>query len=95
MPAPTYYFDPKDPSDTDGFAVDLTTWLGGDTLSGTPTVTVSPSGITINSVMVSGNTITAWMSGGTSGQTYTVTYHVATAAGRSCARSVQLPVQPR
>lgn len=104
MPVVPLAFDPKDPADTDGFAIDITAWLGADTVA---SATATATGLTVISTVV-GNpsvvlfgetvtltTVTAWISGGQAGVTYTVTFHITTASGRSCYRSVQLPVQTR
>lgn len=68
----------------------------GDTITGTPTVLATPSGLTVNTsppvaivagldddgVSVPAGAVRAWLSGGTVGRSYTVVCHVVTAGGR-------------
>lgn len=91
MVLPVYTFDPKYATDTDGFTFDLTAWLGDDdSISGTPTATVTPTGTTVQAVVAEGGLVTVWIAGGTAGQKYIVEVHVLTTGaaqsqvGRDC-----------
>lgn len=77
----------------------------GVTLSGTPTVTGSPSGLTISSaqrnssaVTINGASVAAntavlfTAAGGSAGQTYTITVSVGTSASETLVRRVRLKV---
>lgn len=82
---PVYSFDDKYASDTDAFTFNLAAWLGdGDALSGTPTVTVTPSDATVANVVMSGSLVTVWISGGTAGVTYTIELEARTTGNRDC-----------
>lgn len=67
-----------------------------ETITGTPTIASSPSGLTFGSITVTaaamridgvltptGQGVTFTVSGGTSGQTYTITVSCATSAGQT------------
>jgi hypothetical protein len=69
-------------------------WLTeGDTIA-TATVTV-PDGITLDSTDNDDTTVTAWLSGGTVGASYTVTCHVTTSQGRADDRSIRITIRER
>ncbi len=80
----------KHAAETDTFAVDLTAVLvGGDAVSGTPTVTVSPAGPTVSSIQVAANAagtpaqvVLFKLAGGTGTQYYVVTVTFSTVNGR-------------
>lgn len=55
--------------------------IDGDTLTGTPTVTSSPSGPTIGTPTISGDEVRALISGGTDGTSYILTATCDTAGG--------------
>jgi hypothetical protein len=92
-------WSPKDPADTDVFAFDFSGWLPSapvaDTITGAPTITVSPAGMSIGNVVLVGSTVWAWLSGGNPGTTYRVTCTIKTQQGRSISRSETLLVTPR
>lgn len=72
----------KDPDAKKDYGVDWTGWLAtkSDTIA-----TVSwdvPAGLTVTAVSGPQATPTVWLSGGTVGETYTVTCHITTAGGR-------------
>lgn len=83
------------------FALELAEWLAeeSDTLDGTPTITVDPSGslavAASPAAAYSGTQAIWWMSGGTAGTTYRVTVQWGTAAGRVDERTVTIAVQAR
>ena len=84
----------KDPEGVLDYSFDWNTnWLNGDTISAS-TWTV-PAGITKDSDSDSGGVTTIWLSGGTAGNTYTITNRIVTAAGRTEERSVIINVKQR
>jgi len=83
----------KDPDAILDYSLDWTRWLDGDTIS-TATWTV-PSGLTLDSDDLDGAVATAWVSGGTVGESYDVACEVTTAAGRTVARVLRLEVVER
>lgn len=69
-------------------------WLtGGDTIV-SHTVTAA-SGLTVDSTEATGTAVTVWLSGGTVGQSYAVTCHIVTAAGREDDRTATVTVMER
>ncbi|MBI2818111.1 MAG: hypothetical protein HYX72_14345 [Acidobacteria bacterium] len=83
----------KDPEATLDYAVDWTRWLSGDTIQ-TSEWTV-PAGLTQVNASNTTTKATIWLSGGTAGQSYTVTNRITTAAGRTDERSITIRVQDR
>ena len=83
----------KDPDAVLDYAIDWSRWLGSDTIQ-TSTWTV-PSGLTEVSSEHTSTTVTIWLSGGTAGQTYTVTNRIVTAGGRTDERSIYIRVEQR
>ena len=82
----------QDPDATLDYQLDCSEWLPtGDTLS-SPTVSAA-SGITVDSYSNDDDTITAWISGGTTGQTYTITYHIVTTGGREDDKSIRIRIK--
>jgi hypothetical protein len=84
----------KDPSAVLDYQWDWAAWLtGGETIASC-TVTV-PTGITLDTVGHAPNgytstttTVTAWLTGGTDGTTYTITCQIVTSAARTDERSI-------
>ena len=72
---------------------DWSAWLGTDTIAA-HTVTAS-TGLTVESSEATTTAVTAWLSGGTEGATYSVTCHIATAAGREDDRTMTFTMQPK
>ncbi len=70
------------------------TWLDGDTIS-TATVTSSDAGVNITNVNHDDTTVTAWISGGTTGATIKALCHITTTGGRTDDRSMYLLVRNR
>lgn len=83
----------KDPSAVLDYSVDWEDWLNDDTISAS-TWTVA-SGITKDSDSFSDTVATAWMSGGTSGQTYALVNRIVTAAGRTDERTIYITVRDK
>jgi hypothetical protein len=83
----------KDPDAILDYAVDWSRWLAGDTIAAS--VWIVPAGLT---KVTESNTPTkaiVWLSGGSAGQTYTVTNRITTAAGRTEDRSFTIRVEER
>ena len=83
----------KDPNAVLDYIVNWTDWLDGDTIS-TSTWTVG-TGLTKDSDSKSSTAATAWLSGGTSGCTYSVSNRIVTAAGRTEDRTFYVTVKER
>lgn len=83
----------KDPSAVLDYMIDWLRWLKGDTIQ-TSQWTV-PAGLALVSQSNTTTTTTVWLSGGTAGQTYTVTNRITTAAGRTDERSLLIRVEER
>lgn len=85
---------PKDPDATLDYSIDLATWLTdiSDTLA---SLEVVPDGVTIDSSAIDGTSVVAWVSGGTVGETATVTFRFTTAGGRTDDRSIYLKIKER
>lgn len=80
----------KDPNDVLDYVVDWTSWLDTDTIF-TSTFTV-PTGLVLDSSSNTTKTATAWISGGYTNQSYTVTNQIVTTLGRTVERSFQIVV---
>ena len=83
----------KDPNAVLDYEWDWSAWLGTDTIA-SHTVTAA-TGLTVDSTEATDTAVTVWLSGGTVGQTYSVTCHVVTAAGREDDRTVTVTVMER
>lgn len=83
----------KDPDAVLDYTVDWSAWLGADTIDDL-TVT-APDGITVDSSTNTTTTATAWLSGGTAGESYDVVFQVTTAGGRIDDRTITLMVRQR
>lgn len=88
--AQTFY---KDPSAVLDYQIDWTAWLNGDTIS--TSAWVATSGVTVDTDSNTDDTATVWLSGGTAGETYIVTNHIVTAAGREDDRRIYIHVRDR
>lgn len=89
-----YKFDWKGLTNgTDGATSD---WLASAETISAHTVTAS-TGLTVDSsTLTDTNTsVTAWLSGGTAGQDYTVVCHITTSAARQDDRTITVHVQQR
>jgi len=83
----------KDPGATLDYTIDFTAWLGSDTIA-TALVT-TPAGLTEASESNTTTKVTVWLSGGTVGQSYTVTCRITTTAGRVDERSLLIRVRDK
>ena len=84
----------KDPQAVLDFNWDWSAWLGQNETIVDKTVT-SASGITVDSSSISNKVVAAWISGGAAGTTYVVACTIATSAGRTETRRIQIVVQLR
>lgn len=84
----------KDPSAVLDYSRDLAAWLTDvdDTLE---SLTVIGDGVVIDSSLISGSKVIAWVSGGTSGETASVTFTFTTAGGRTDSRTIFLKIKDR
>jgi len=72
----------KRPEDVRDYDIDFSRWLPkGDTVQSA--TAEADEGITVDSVQINDTTVKVWLSGGTSGQSYTVEVGVDTAGGRA------------
>lgn len=84
----------KDPDAKLDYTWDWSLWLpNGDTIL-TSAFTPSP-GITVNSSSNTTTNSTVWLSGGTEGQSYTVTNEITTVQGRIDDRTITIRIQER
>lgn len=83
----------QDPAAVLDYEFDWSAWLGADTIA-THTVTAA-AGLTVDSSTATTTAVTAWLSGGTVGESYAVTCHIVTAAGREDDRTVTVTVRER
>jgi hypothetical protein len=83
----------KNPLAVLDYEIDWTAWLASGETIAAANVTV-PAGITLSTpASVNGGVVVFWLSGGTSGQSYTVTGMITTSAGRTDVRSFLLSVR--
>lgn len=82
-----------DPAKLD-YLFDWSAWLAQDETITTFTVTAQ-TGLTITESSESAGKITAWVEGGTAGNTYRVTCTITTSAGRVDSRNLLLEVKNR
>lgn len=88
MTAPRFI---KDPAGTLDYSIDWADWLGDDSISSSSWTV--PSGLVLGTSQVSPTVATAWLGGGTVGDSYYVTNHIVTAAGRVDDRSLIIKVE--
>jgi hypothetical protein len=81
----------KDPQSTLDYQINWLDWLGTDTIA-TSAWTVD-TGITISTSTNTTTTATVWLAGGTSGESYTATNTIVTAAARTEQRSIVIYVE--
>jgi hypothetical protein len=85
----------KDPDAYLDYAVDWSTWVSSAENITTYSITVNSSLITVATYSQSGNVVTAWLSGGVVGQTYTVSVKITTDGARVDERSFKLKIKQR
>lgn len=76
------------------YVIDWSSALSSETIS-TSTWAAAPSDITISTSSNTTTTATVWLSGGTSGLTYTLTNTITTSSNRTLARTITVYVGPR
>lgn len=89
----------KDPADVVEYERDFALLLAGDTITSASASVAPLAGITLaptgKPTTNTPTTVTAWLSGGTVGQRYDVTFRIGTAAGRTIERSIRVTVIER
>jgi hypothetical protein len=83
----------KDPDAILDYAVDWSRWLAGDTIAAS--LWIVPAGLAKVTESNSATKAIVWLSGGTAGQSYTVTNRITTAGGRTEDRSFTIRVEDR
>lgn len=83
----------KDPTAVLDYTIDWTRWLAGDQIATSEWLV--PAGLTKMADSKTASSATAWLSGGTAGQSYTVTNRITTSAGRMEDRSFIAKVEER
>ena len=84
----------KDPQAVLDYKLEWSEWLGLDTISDSAW-TASSTGITIDSDEFDDDETVVWLSGGTLGETYILTNHITTAAGREDERSIKIKIKDK
>lgn len=84
----------KDPSAVLPWMFNWVDWLAGDTITGTPTITVD-AGLTLASQTNNTTSVTVTLSGGTLGVTYKVACRIVTAAGKTDERTLGIRITDR
>ena len=84
----------KDPQAVLDFRVDWSAWLADGDAIDTSNWTV-PEGITQASATHDDTTATIWLSGGTLGETYSLTNRITTEQGRTDDRTIRVSVRDR
>ena len=84
----------KDPDAVLDYSVDWSKWLAGDQIA-TSDWFVSDPALVAAGGSNTPTRATAWLSGGTAGQSYTVTNQITTSGGRTDERSFTIQVQER
>src|SRR5574337_1291442 len=72
----------KGPNDTQDYDFNYTLWLSSLSDTGASSSVTASTGITLQSSSLSNGIIKVWLSGGTDGQTYTITAQITTTGGR-------------
>ena len=86
----------KDPDAVLDFAIDwATSWLATSEAVSTYSVTVDSTLLTISTHGESSGVVTAWLSGGTVNQDYTVSIKIVTDASRTDERSFRVLIRER
>ena len=83
----------KTPPEILDYGWDWDRWLSGDAIQASTWLV--PTGITLVSQTSDATSTTIWLSGGTLGETYTLTNRITTAAGRTAERVFDLKIIER
>ena len=83
----------KDPNAVLDYRINWSTWLYGDNISNS--IWTADEGLIVHSIKSSftDTTTTVWVSGGTVGNTYTVTNRITTVSGRRNDRSIRIRIK--
>lgn len=84
---------PKDPNAVLDYTIDWTRWLAADQIAASEWLV--PAGLTKVGDSKTVSSATVWLSGGTAGQSYTVTNRITTTGGRTEDRSFTIRVEER
>jgi hypothetical protein len=87
----------KDPDAILDFLFDWSDWLNTGESIASHTITISGTGLTLDSSSENSGIVTAWLSGGTSGIVYSVTCNIVTdnATPRTDERTMKIRIQER
>jgi hypothetical protein len=85
----------KDPDAELDYSVDWSTWLASGESVSTYAVAVNSSLITISTYSITSAVVTAWLTGGNVGQTYTVSVKITTSLSRVDERSFKIKIKQR
>ncbi len=83
----------KDPNAVLDYTIDWTRWFAGDQIA--TSAWLVPTGLTKIADSKTPSSATVWLSGGTAGQSYTVTNRITTTGGRTEDRSFTIRVEER
>lgn len=72
----------KQPVEVKDYDIDYSEWLSAGDNVESATVTVSPTGLTVDAVYINDPRIKIWLSGGTDGAAYKLTVTMTSADGR-------------
>lgn len=90
----TLKFPTKDPDAVLDYKIDWSDWMSTGDAIDTSTWTV-PAGIAKDSDLSTDDTTTIWLSGGTTGETYSLINHIVTDDGREDDRTVKITVKEK
>lgn len=82
---------PKDPDEVKDYSIDWLKLLGTDTIIASNWIV--PSGLTKDSDSFSDSATIIWTSGGSAGESYSLTNRITTAGGRTYDRTVKLKMK--
>jgi hypothetical protein len=85
----------KDPDAVLDFLFDWTEWLAVGEAISSHTITVSGTGVAVDSSSENSGIITVWLSGGTAGQVDDVNCQIVTDAARTDERTMKIRIQER
>ena len=84
----------KDPQAVLDYLIDWTPWLNGDTIIDS-SFSVNSTNLIIDSSSFTTSSATVWLSGGIIGETYIVTNHITTFAGREDDHSFRIIIKDK
>ena len=80
----------KDPAAVLDYQIDWSDWLDTDTIQ--TSTWAAATGLTVDSDALTATTTTVWLAGGTAGQSYEITNHIVTVAGREDERTLLIMI---